>query len=150
MEIRIGKRTAVLCLVVLFCVAGTAAARAASGAPGSESDPVVTKSYVDKQLSEAGGVFIPAEVAAGGRLIGGAGAEIIVRSGLASVIGNENNGVSDLTEGLDLMTGADAPPNHLLLVPRDDGRGVAAVTDLWVMVRGAYTLQPAPSPETAQ
>ncbi|MDR1573677.1 MAG: hypothetical protein LBS24_05160 [Clostridiales Family XIII bacterium] len=141
MEIRISKKTAALCLVVLLCVVGTAAVRAASGAPGSEGDPVVTKSYVDKQLSEAGGVFVPAEVAAGGRLICGAGAELIVRSGEATIVSNENNGVPDLTEGLDLMTGAPAPPNHLLLVPRDDGRGVAAVTDLWVMVRGAYTIQ---------
>jgi hypothetical protein len=141
MEIRIGKKTAAICLVVLVCIAMTAAVRAASGAPGSESDPLVTQSYVDKLLSEAGGVFLPVEVTAGGKLIGGAGAEIIVRSGEATIVSNENNGVSDLTAGLDLMTGAYAPPNHLLLVPRDDGRGVAATTDLWVMVRGAYAIR---------
>jgi hypothetical protein len=141
MDIKISKKTALICLVALLCVAGTAAALAASGAPGSESDPVVTQSYVDKLLSEAGGVFLPVEVAAGKRLIGGAGAEIIVRSGEAAIVSNENNGVSDLTLGLDLMTGESAQPNHLLLVPRDDGRGLAATTDLWVMVRGAYTIQ---------
>jgi hypothetical protein len=135
------KRAAAICLAALACVAMTAAVRAASGTPGSESDPVVTKSYVDKLLAETGGVFLPVQVAAGKRLIGGAGAEIILRSGEATVIGNESNGVSDLTDGSDLPTGAPARPNHLLLVPRDDGRGIAAVTDLWVMVRGPHTLQ---------
>jgi hypothetical protein len=135
------KRLAAVCLAVLACAAMTAAVRAASGAPGSESDPVVTKSYVDKLLADTGGVFLPVQVAAGKRLVGGAGAEIILRSGEATVIGNESNGVSDLTDGADLMTGAPVRANHLLLVPRDDGRGIAALTELWVMVRGPHTLQ---------
>ncbi|MDR1247005.1 MAG: hypothetical protein LBK57_08270 [Clostridiales Family XIII bacterium] len=143
MEIRISRRTAVICAVVLTCAVAVAAAvavRAADGAPGSESDPVVTKSYVDKQLSEAGGVFVPLEVSAGKRLIGGAGTEIILRSGEASAIGSESNGISDLTEGLDLQTGAAVSRDHLLLVPRDDGRGLSATTDVWLMIRGPYTI----------
>jgi hypothetical protein len=140
MDIRISKRTAAVLIAVSVCIVMTAAVRAASGEPGSESDPVVTKSYVDKALAEAGGAFVPVEVAAGLRVIGGAGAEIILRSGEAAAIGNENNGVSDLTDGLDLPTGAVVQQNHLLLVPRDDGRGIAATTDMWVMVRGAYTI----------
>jgi hypothetical protein len=135
------KILAAIALFALACLVMTAAVRAANDAPGSEGDPVVTKSYVDKQLSAAGGVFTAVEVAAGRRLIGGAGAEIILRSGEAAIISNESNGVSDLTDGSDLMTGARALPNHLLLVPRDDGRGLTALTDLWVMVRGPYTLQ---------
>jgi hypothetical protein len=135
------KILAAITFFILVVIAMTAAAIAADEAPGSEGDPVVTKSYVDKQLSAAGGVFTAVEVAAGRKLIGGAGAEIILRSGEAAIISNENNGVSDLTDGSDLMTGAPALPNHLLLVPRDDGRGLSALTDLWVMVRGPYTLQ---------
>ncbi|MDR2356406.1 MAG: hypothetical protein LBE16_09510 [Clostridiales Family XIII bacterium] len=135
------KIAAAICLAALLCVVMTAAVRAANAAPGSEEDPVVTKSYVDKQIAGAGGVFVPVEVAAGRQLIGGAGAEIILRSGEAAIISNESNGVSDLTGGADLMTGAPVQPNHLLLVPRDDGRGLAAHSDLWVMVRGSYTIQ---------
>jgi hypothetical protein len=146
----IHKKTAALCLAVLLCAVMTAAVRAAGASPGSEDDPVVTKSYVDKQISAAlapqpygagSGVFLPVEVAAGQKLIGGAGAEIILRSGEAVIISGESNGVSDLTGGLDLLAGAPVQPNHLLLVPRDDGRGLAAHSGLWVMVRGAYTLR---------
>jgi hypothetical protein len=143
MEIRIGRRTAVICAVVLVCAvtAATAlAARAADAAPGSESDPVVTKSYVDRLVSEAGGAFLPLEVSAGQRLIGGTGTEIILRTGEASAIGNDVNGISDLTGGADLPTGAAVTRNHLLIVPRDDGRGVAATTDIWLMIRGPYTI----------
>jgi hypothetical protein len=142
-RIKISRHTAVICAVILTCaaaVAATVAVRAADGAPGSESDPVVTKSYVDKQLSEAGGIFMPLDVPAGKRLIGGAGTEIILRSGEASAIGNESNGVSDLTDGADLQTGSIVQRDHLLLVPRDDGRGVSATTDVWLMVRGPYTI----------
>ena len=135
------KRTAAICFAVLLCVVMTAAVRAANAAPGSEDDPVVTRSYVDKQISAAGGAFVPVEVAAGQELIGGAGAEIILRSGEAAIISNESNGVSDLTSGLDLQAGAPVQPNHLLLVPRDDGRGLAARSDLWLRVRGPYTLR---------
>jgi len=42
---------------------------------------------------------------------------------------------------MDLMTGSQVVTNHLLLVPRNDGRGITAVTDIWVMVRGTYTVQ---------
>jgi hypothetical protein len=139
-KININRRTAVICAIILTCAIAVAAVYAADGAPGSESDPVVTKSYVDKQLSEAGGIFVPLEVAAGKRIIGGAGTEIILRSGEAAAIGNESNGISDLTEGLDLQTGAAVSRNHLLLVPRDDGRGLSATSDVWLMVRGPYTI----------
>ncbi|MDR2295505.1 MAG: hypothetical protein LBD95_01790 [Clostridiales Family XIII bacterium] len=135
------KRAAAILFAALLCVATAAAVRAASAAPGSEEDPVVTKSYVDKRIAELGGVFVPVEIAAGQQLIGGAGAEIILRSGEAAIISNESNGVSDLTGGLDLMTGAPVQPNHLLLVPRADGRGLTARGDVWVMVRGPYTIQ---------
>jgi hypothetical protein len=135
------KRAALICLAALACVVMTAAVRAASAEPGSESDPVVTKSYVDKQLAAVGGVFTPVEITAGKRLIGGAGAEIILRSGEAVIVSGGSNGVSDLTGGSDLPAGAPVSPNHLLLVPRDDGRGLAAHSDLWVMVRGPHTVQ---------
>ena len=48
--------------------------------------------------------------------------------------------IADLTGGADLMTGASVELNHLLLVPRNDGRGITAVTDIWVMVRGEYNV----------
>ena len=135
-----------LALIIIFTVACSAAtwaaAWAASGAPGSESDPVVTKSYVDQKLAGAGGgAFTPVQVTAGQSVIGGEGTEIILRSGEAAVIADGANGISDLTQGQDLKGGTPVRENHLLLVPRSDGRGITAVTDILVMLRGSYTLR---------
>jgi len=103
--------------------------------PGSEEDPVVSKSYVDARVA-----FTPVELAAGQRLTGAGGTEIILRSGEATAIDNGENGVADLTAGTDLMSGDWVGLNHLLLVPRDDGRGIRALTEGWVMVRGDYEI----------
>ncbi len=104
--------------------------------PGSEQDPLVTRSYVDGKVKMA-----VVEVAAGKQLIGSAGTEIIVRSGNATAIDTQSGGLSDVTAGKDLKMGDVAPTNHLLIVPRDDGRGIKAVTSLFVMVRGNYKVQ---------
>ena len=56
-------------------------------------------------------------------------------------VDNGANGVSDLTSGIDLMTGMQVETNHLLLVPRDDGRGILVSTEAWVMVRGDYIIE---------
>lgn len=135
-------------LVIIFSVfAMTAAAVAAAGTPGSENDPVVTKSYVDSQIAQlksggtAEGSYTIVEVKVGQKLFGKEGTEMILRSGEATAIDNGANGVSDITAGKDLMTGQAVGLNHLLLVPRDDGRGIQAITDLFVMVRGAYSIQ---------
>lgn len=112
--------------------------------PGSEGDPLVSRAYVHSYVDasvEAKLKMVVVEVPAGKKLIGSAGTEIIVRSGTATAIDSQNGGLSDVTAGVDLRMGDTAPTNHLLIVPRDDGRGITAVTSLFVMVRGAYTLQ---------
>lgn len=133
-------------MVGLLCMAVYAFADA--GTPGSETDPVVTKSYVDAKIAELSGgssgggqTFTAKQLLAGQKMIGKEGTQIILRSGEATAIGNASNGVSDLTSGQDLMTGAPLSPNHLLLIPREDSRGIAATTEIWVMVSGGYTIQ---------
>jgi len=122
--------------IIVAMSAITAAVWSDTSTPGSETDPVVTKSYVDSKTT-----FATLQLTAGQRLIGGEGAEIILRSGEATAIDNGANGVSDITLGTDLMTGNQVGLNHLLLVPRSDGRGIVAQTDVWIMIRGAYTIQ---------
>lgn len=78
---------------------------------------------------------------AGQQLTGIAGSEIILRSGQATAIQSELGGLSDVTEGRDIKQGETIPFNHLLLVPRSDGRGVKAVTDCIFLVRGQYGIQ---------
>lgn len=131
------KKSIIIAMSVLIVLSlGVSMALAGSDEPGSEGDPVVTKSYVDSKTA-----YTPISLTAGQKLIGGEGCEIILRSGEASAIGNSSNGVSDVTAGMDLMSGAYVGANHLLLVPRNDGRGIYAITDIWVMVRGTYTIQ---------
>lgn len=110
--------------------------RASSVAPGSDADPLVTKSYVDQFLA-----LVVFELAKGQTLVGGAGTEIIVRSGTAKAVAGQLGGVCDLTGGRDLAQGETVKANHLLLVPRADGRGIRADTAVWVMVRGPYTIK---------
>ncbi|MBR5741874.1 MAG: hypothetical protein IKX91_04885 [Firmicutes bacterium] len=166
----------IVLLIVIVAIGAISAASAATGTPGSEADPVVTKSYVDKTVKEAaesaaksaaeaaavpaakaaveteietltkkieeglttGGSYAVVNVPAGTSVIGKAGTEIIVRAGAAKAIDNGEDGVSDVTGGKDLKGGVTVEPNHLLLCPRDDGRGVYAASELWIMIRGAY------------
>jgi len=75
---------------------------------------------------------------AGEKLIAGAGAEIILRGGKATAIASDLGGLSDVTKAVDIAHGVDIAPNHLLIVPRNDGRGVLATTAAILMVRGEY------------
>lgn len=80
-------------------------------------------------------------VAAGKKIIAGESTEIVLRGGKATALASQYGGVADLITGTDLQTGAEIPLNHLLLVPRDDGRGITITSEAWVMVRGSYTIQ---------
>ncbi|WP_027087216.1 hypothetical protein [Cohnella panacarvi] len=130
--------------------------------PGSTNDPLVTKGYVDSAIANlvqqeiaklgpsAGGgdegsaklevVTVPF----GSKLIVSDGGEMIVRSGKAIVVSSDANGLSDLTDGLDIKPGKPVGNNHLILNPRGQ-RGVEAdpkqTKGLIVLVRGAFTLQ---------
>lgn len=135
-------------VTIISVFALTVAATAAADTPGSESDPVVTKSYVDSQIEQlknngvsSSGTYKPVQLTAGQRMIGSEGTEIILRSGEATAIDNGANGVSDITGAADLMTGQKVTLNHLLLIPRSDGRGILVSTEAYVMVRGSYTIQ---------
>lgn len=80
-------------------------------------------------------------VPAGSSITGMQGTEIIVRSGSGTVIASNGGGLQDMTEGTDLLGGSEIPKYHLVIVPREDGRGIYATKDLIVMVRGGYNIQ---------
>lgn len=143
----------------------------AAGQPGSTEDPIVTKSYVDEQIQVAlsggkvggsntsdaltariaelekqlagGGVpYTVVRLKAGHTLMGEMGTEFNVRTGRAYVHSNTENGIPDLTDGVDLKHGTLIPNNHLLQIPRE-GRGVTVQpdypNDVYVTVKGAFT-----------
>ncbi|MCL2702034.1 MAG: hypothetical protein FWE91_00280 [Defluviitaleaceae bacterium] len=87
-----------------------------------------------------GTTFTPVHMLAGQVLLGGEGTEIILRSGIATAYVFGQNGLSDVTLGSDIFGNEQVRLNHLLIVPRADGRGVRASTECWVLVKGTYTL----------
>lgn len=104
--------------------------------PGTSGDPLVTQSYVDRYVR-----WEVAELETGQVLKGYAGTEIIVRRGQTVVIDPVGNGIPDLTAGTDIFAGSPVPNNHLLLIPRDDGRAVGAKSAVVVMYRGGATVR---------
>lgn len=141
-------------IAVMACglIALTAVSTAATYTPGSSGDPVVTKSYVDSRVADlkaligqnSGGnaaSYMPLQIASGKTLLGAEGSEIILRSGEATGIDNGANGISDITAGKDLRTGDAVSLNHLILIPREDGRGIKATTEIWVLIKGSYQIK---------
>jgi len=149
---------------IVFVLAGvwlgqvTKADSGTSIVPGSANDPVVTKSYVDQRLAalgqggpvssgsggsvNAGGGFVVVTLQSGQSVVGGAGSEIILRSGSATAISSASGAVSDVTTGADLAQGSTVSKNHLLIVSRDDGRGIQATSNsVYVLVSGSHQIK---------
>lgn len=82
----------------------------------------------------------PVFLYSGQTIIGGEGTEIILRSGNAIAWLFGPNGISDVTAGVDIHGNAPISHNHLLIIPRADGRGIRATTDAWFLVKGAYNI----------
>ncbi|MCH5186930.1 MAG: hypothetical protein J1F63_00905 [Oscillospiraceae bacterium] len=121
----------------------------AAAAPGTDADPLISKSYIDSVVypyidsvaeSDKAGLRI-VDLYAGESLAAGAGTEIVLRSGSATVIASWRGGLCDGTGGTDLPNAAAVPSNHLLIVPRGDGRGVKATSDAILMVRGEFEIK---------
>lgn len=130
------KRIAiVLCALGVLFVAGSYAAQ-----PGTEADPLITKSYIESVVYPATR-FQVVNVPAGKSVICSAGTEMILRMGTCSVIGNEKGGISDVTMGYDLADGIVVQGNHLLIAPLNDGRGVRTSTDCIFMIKGGYEVK---------
>ena len=126
--------------------------------PGSEGDPLVTLSYVDKRIEQVK-AYIDEKLLKGSNndntannlevvnllqgqsIIGKAGTEMILRGGKAKVIAGELGGLSDVTDGKDLSMDNNVPANHLLIIPRDDGRGAYAAADAIFLIRGQYEIR---------
>ncbi len=127
--------------------------------PGTEDDPLISKSYIENQVIPRLEQYIEsriAEIRAGGsnvdsfkvveatkgqEIICLAGAELILRMGKATIIATEKGGLADTTAGYDLANGTEMPSNHLLIVPVGDGRGIKATENIIVMIKGGYTIK---------
>ena len=130
--------------------------------PGSSDDPLVSlsyvndvlipqiQSYVDSKVPSSGAVgtnafstgnkFEVVNVKAGQTIIGAQSCQIILRKGSGTIVASQKGGLADVTLGGDLTTGTPIPPNHLLIVPIDDWRGVTMATDGILMINGTYSI----------
>ena len=126
-------------ILAMFLMVGTFAAE-----PGTDGDPLITKSYIDSVVYpyiDSMAQFTVVDVPANKSVICSAGTELILRMGNCSVIGTQKGGVSDVTMGFDLAHGTNIQGNHLLIVPLDDGRGVKTSTNCLIMIKGQYTIK---------
>ena len=95
---------------------------------------------VETKLKETA-VFSVATIQKGKTFSAKEGCEFILRGGEATVIASKSGGISDVTGGVDLQDKESVPANHHLIVPRDDGRGFLAKTEVILMVKGAYEIK---------
>ncbi|MBN2558224.1 MAG: hypothetical protein JXB33_05680 [Clostridia bacterium] len=94
-----------------------------------------------RNLSD-GTVYQVVKVDPGVKLLASGTGEVILRSGSARVIGNEHGeGLSDLTTGRELKDGESLEKDHLILIPRGDGRGIITDTVCYIIYKGLYHLQ---------
>ncbi len=120
-------------------------------------DPLITESYLNNVFFEkvkeyiasninTGGATVQADgfklvsVTKGQKFVASAGCEFIIRQGSAQVVVSSLGGVSDVTDGLDIVSG-ELPSNHHFVVARDDGRGFEALNNVLVLVKGGYSIK---------
>ena len=149
-----------ICLIGAIAIAGFTTLNAANNNVGSDTNPLVTKNYVDaemakqeqyitelrqeiqdlRQQKESSDTYKAVVVPQGQTIYGEDGTEMIVRAGEGTVVTSGALGIQNVTTGEDITNGVVAPRNHLLIVPREDGRGLFATRQLTVMVRGGYMI----------
>jgi len=69
--------------------------------------------------------------------------DIMLRAGTAVAVSSyTSQGLSDYTAGVEVMNNDDITINHMMLIPRPDGRGILVTsTSAFIMIRGEYKLE---------
>lgn len=136
-------------ITILGLVAYIGLAGAVQGEPGSSTDPLVTKSFVEKYVDgklkeqgQAGGTgWRVVTVQVGQTFVGHGGTEFVLRSGKAVAVDPSTSGILNMTSGGNVLANQAIPANNLLLVPRSDGRGFKASTQVIIMCNGGADIQ---------
>lgn len=153
------KKLKTILIAVLLVAVGAGVGAYAASTYGTESDPLVAKSYLDntltpklqaefqtkidqqsqlleQQIASANTTvnFSAVTLTSGQTLRCSAGCEVVLRAGTATAAGP----LSDVTTGTALNAGAALAQNHLCLAAASGG--VTATGSVSLLVRGAYTV----------
>lgn len=156
------KRLITVLAAVLILALGVGVGVYAASNFGTQSDPLVAKSYLDNVLTPklkeeysaqlgkefavldtkisnvaatAKGNFSAVTLTSGQTLTTSAGCEIILRSGTALASGS----LTDVTDGAALSSSDSLPANHLCITGTDSS-GVYASGDVILLVKGSYSI----------
>ena len=162
------KKTFRVTVCILAALAGlTAVGIMAAGGAGSQSDPLVTLSYltdtfttqvmdkVDKLIAErntklaselegggasvSGGAYASVTLSAGQTMTGETGCEVLLLSGTATCSTSASPAMTDATSGGSINNGAALQPNHLYLMT--GRRSVTTSGGASLLVRGSYAVE---------
>ncbi len=111
----------------------------------SSINDIADDGQIDTDLNtgeSSASTYVPVELQNGQVLLGDEGTEIILRSGSAMSYVDAENGIVNASSGTEYMEGVNIPKNNILIVPRNDGRGVRATSNAtWFIVKGGYTIK---------
>ena len=140
----------------------------AVGNAGGSDDPLVAKSYVDDKINQVLEIinttvgtnnsgnnsdktettpvipdssFKPVLVQVGQTIYGKEGTELILRSGKGNAVVPGKEGIANITNGMELKNKNTVNKNQLLIIPRDDGRGIKVTEKAWFLVKGGYSIK---------
>ena len=97
---------------------------AATGEPGSASDPLITRSYLESQLKGIGNGYTCITLTKGQSIEFKQGTQVILYTGSAKIQGN----LVDVTDGVLCNAGAKVTRYHSYLVPADESGFLAEST----------------------
>lgn len=149
---KLTKKKLLIAVLTIIVLAGAGVYAATSY--GTESDPLITKSYLDEvlrpqleqevsdALEESGamqqsipGEFTEVKLSGGQRVLCGLGGELVLTSGSAKAVGS----LTDTTAGTAVSDGGSISANHLYLTTADSS-GLIASGSAAVLVSGTYAL----------
>jgi hypothetical protein len=135
----------VICAVCVIMIAASYrlgyALGADDGTAGSASDPLVTKSYLDKRLSDAGlsgGTYENVTVSKGKTLYADSGDTMIMASGSGIVVGN--GGLINTTTG-ELFKKNNSAVRYNMYISPGDGCGIRAQSEMVIYICGSYEIK---------
>ena len=133
-----GKCAVSVILGAMLIFSAGIAAGAAGTDPGSDGDPLVTKSYVDEQIAQVKGesAFEVVTLGAGKKLSCDPGTQIVMTSGAGKATG----ALSDTTKGEKLAKGKKAENHHMYLTTSAN-TGIKVTKSAKVLVNGNYAIK---------